>query len=55
MDKPNDKAPAPPPPVKLTHDEFMQRIRANPQFRVIEPSGKGFIIGGQHPAQGKRQ
>jgi hypothetical protein len=46
--------PSAPAPDKLTPDEFMAKLAANPRFRVIEPSGKGFIIGGQHPAQGKR-
>ena len=34
----------------MTPDEFWQRLRADPRFNVIEPSGKGFIIGGQNPA-----
>jgi hypothetical protein len=42
--------PPPAPAAKLTHAEFMAKLASNPQFRVIEPSGKGFIIGGQTPA-----
>ena len=41
-------APTPAPtPAKLTPDEFMAKLAANPQFRVIEPSGKAFILPGQ--------
>ena len=39
-------APAPA-PTKLTPDEFWQKLRADPRFNVIEPSRKGFIIGGR--------
>jgi hypothetical protein len=44
----------PPAPVKLTHDEFMAKLAANPQFKLVRGSGQGFVIGGQSPAQGKR-
>ena len=38
-----------PTPDKLTHDEFMAKLAANPQFKIVKPSGQGFIIGGQKP------
>jgi hypothetical protein len=37
----------------MTPDEFWQKLRADPQFNVIEPSGKAFIIGGKNPAATK--
>jgi DNA invertase Pin-like site-specific DNA recombinase len=37
------------PKPKPTLDEYMAALRADPRFKVIEPSGKGFIIGGQRP------
>jgi hypothetical protein len=39
--------PAPPPPAKLTHAEFMAKLAANPQFKLVRGSGQGFVIGGQ--------
>jgi DNA invertase Pin-like site-specific DNA recombinase len=30
-------------------DAFTKRLLANPRFKVLPPSGKGFIIGGQKP------
>jgi hypothetical protein len=52
-DKPADAAPvkhepakeADAKPRKPTHEEFMQTLRDNPHFRVIPPTGEGFIIG----------
>jgi hypothetical protein len=43
-------APTPAPtPAKLTHDEFMAKLAANPRFKLVRGSGQGFIIGGQKP------
>jgi hypothetical protein len=36
-----------PAPNKLTHDEFIAKLRADPRFVVIKPSGKGFILPGR--------
>ena len=33
-----------------TPDALTLALRANPRFRVLKPSGKGFIIGGQKPS-----
>ena len=42
-----DPKPAPPP------DAIALKLASDPRFVVIKPSGKGFVIGGQKPAQGK--
>jgi hypothetical protein len=46
--------PAPAPAPAPRRDALMKALSQNPQFKVLPPSGKGFIIGGQNPAQGKR-
>ena len=44
-----DAKPAATPETK--RDEWLEAIESNPRFRLIKPSGAGFVIGGQHPAQ----
>jgi hypothetical protein len=34
-------------------DKYMDKLRANPRFKVIEDADEGFIIGGQSPAHPK--
>jgi hypothetical protein len=46
-DRPEDRPPEP--PRRMTHEEFMQTLANDPQFRIVKPSGEGFIIGGQPP------
>jgi hypothetical protein len=33
----------------MTRDEYMKRLSQNPRFRIVKPSGKGFVIGGVKP------
>jgi hypothetical protein len=44
---------SPPEKRKLTHEEFMERLRTDPRFIAHEPRGEAFIIGGQNPAHPK--
>jgi len=30
----------------MTRDERMKKISENPRFKIVKPSGKGFVIGG---------
>jgi hypothetical protein len=43
--------PAPAPAPATRRDALMKALSQNPQFKVLPPSDKGFIIGGQNPAQ----
>ena len=38
----------------LASNDLARALTRNPQFELVEPSGKGFVIGGQSPAQTKR-
>jgi hypothetical protein len=40
---------------RLTFEEHMDKLHANPRFKVIEPTGQSFIIGGQSPKPPKPQ
>jgi hypothetical protein len=31
----------------------MAKLRANPRFKIVEPTGEAFVIGGQYPAHPK--
>jgi hypothetical protein len=53
-DKPAEPANDKPPERKLTHEEFMQRLRNDPRFHVIEPSGEGFIMPWPGPVPPKK-
>jgi hypothetical protein len=46
--------PTPSSPPAPEPDAFTRALLANPQFMLVPRSGKGFVIGGQNPAQGKR-
>ena len=55
-DKPQDKPPEP----RMTHEQLMAKLRADPRFVVHEASrtnekqsGESFIIAGQNPAHPK--
>jgi hypothetical protein len=30
----------------MTRDELMKKLSASPRCRIVQPSGKGFVIGG---------
>jgi hypothetical protein len=34
-------------------DAHMAKLRANPRFKIVEPTGEAFIISGQSPAHPK--
>jgi hypothetical protein len=37
----------PPVPITTRRDALMRALAANPRFKIVKPSGKGIIIGGQ--------
>jgi hypothetical protein len=39
--------PAAPAPTPTRRDALMRALAANPRFKIVKPSGKGFIIGGR--------
>jgi hypothetical protein len=39
--------PAAPAPTSTRRDALMRALVANPRFKIVKLSGKGFIIGGQ--------
>jgi hypothetical protein len=53
-DRPAEPQDKPPEQPKLSHEEFMRRLRADPRFVVHEPRGEAFIIGGQRPIPPKK-
>jgi hypothetical protein len=55
-DKHAEPAKDKPPEPRLTHEQFMQRLKNDPHFIVHDPrapQGEGFIIGGQPPQRPK--
>ena len=34
-------------------EAYIERLKADPRFKAIEPTGQAFIIGGQNPAHPK--
>jgi hypothetical protein len=39
--------------LRLTRDELMKELSADPRCRIVQPSGKGFVIGGAKPPSEK--
>ena len=39
---------------KMTHAEYMEKLSKDPAFKIIKPSGKGFVIGGVRPRDADR-
>jgi hypothetical protein len=48
-------AQAPPKKERPAYEEDFSRLKANPQFHFVEPSGAGLILGGQSPKHPKPQ
>jgi hypothetical protein len=42
------------PEPRMSHEELIERLRNNPHFRVLPPSGTGYVIGGQNPSTPNR-
>jgi hypothetical protein len=38
----------------MTREELIQKLLANPRFKMAPKSGKGFVIGGALPSQGAK-
>lgn len=33
----------------MTREQRMKKLSENPRFKIMKPSGKGFVIGGAKP------
>jgi hypothetical protein len=36
-------------------EAYIERLKADPRFKAVEPTGQAFVIGGQSPAHPKPQ